>query len=172
MTTILGIDPSLTATTYCRLGEKTHSFGTITTKLKGVERLLFIEEQLQTAVTVDKLDLICLEGYAYARPNQAHQIGELGGAIRKLLWLSKIPWVEIAPAAVKKFATGKGNADKNLVLMNIYKRWGVECANDNQADAYALAKIGWELVEPSDCLPVFQEQVMEKIRAGQEEEGI
>lgn len=171
MITVLGIDPSLTATTYCRLAEKTHSFGTITTKLKGVERLLFIEEQLWKAITVDRLDLICLEDYAFARPNQAHQIGELGGTIRKLLHQSGIPWVAIAPSSIKKFSTGKGNVEKNKVLMHVYKRWGVECANDNQADAYVLAKVAWELMQPGGDLTAFQEQAMINVRERWETNG-
>ena len=43
--------------------------------------------------------------------------------------------------SLKKFLTGKGNAEKNLILMNVYKKYGVECSNDNEADAINIAKL-------------------------------
>ena len=42
---------------------------------------------------------------------------------------------------LKKYATGKGNAKKQEMLMQIYKRWGVEFNDDNAADSYALARL-------------------------------
>ena len=42
---------------------------------------------------------------------------------------------------LKKYATGKGTAKKQEMLLQIYKRWGVEFNDDNAADAYALARL-------------------------------
>jgi crossover junction endodeoxyribonuclease RuvC len=42
---------------------------------------------------------------------------------------------------LKKYATGKGTSKKQEMLMQIYKRWGVEFNDDNAADAYALARL-------------------------------
>ena len=46
----------------------------------------------------------------------------------------------IPPNTLKKFITGKGNAKKELMLLKVYKRWGVEFNDNNMADAYSLAK--------------------------------
>jgi crossover junction endodeoxyribonuclease RuvC len=42
---------------------------------------------------------------------------------------------------LKKFAAGKGNAKKQEMLLQMYKRWGVEFNDDNAADSYALARL-------------------------------
>jgi crossover junction endodeoxyribonuclease RuvC len=41
---------------------------------------------------------------------------------------------------LKKYATGKGTSKKQEMLLQIYKRWGVEFNDDNAADSYALAR--------------------------------
>ena len=87
-------------------------------------------------------DLIVLEGYAYSRGNQAHQIGELGGVIRWLFYdLDRVP-VVIAPAKLKKFVTGKGNANKALVMMEAYKRFAIDVPTTDEVEATALAIMG------------------------------
>lgn len=144
----IGIDASLTGTgVVCLKGDTIASSQRLDTKLKGVERLVAIEERLKHFVNHFNPDLVLLEGYAYAAKNQAHQIGELGGVIRTMLHKHNINWIEVAPPQVKKFATGKGNAQKDLVMLNVYKKWGAEFVSNDEADAYVLAKIGQALGE-------------------------
>lgn len=115
---------------------------------RGVERLEWI---LRRVVDLTRgADLVVIEGYAYARANQAHQIGELGGVIRLALHTRHVPYVEIAPSAVKKYATGKGNAGKELVLVEAVKRLGYEGSDNNEADALwlltmAMDHYGWDV---------------------------
>lgn len=45
------------------------------------------------------------------------------------------------PGAIKKFATGKGNCGKDLMILAVYKKWGVTLENHNAADAYAIAQL-------------------------------
>jgi hypothetical protein len=49
--------------------------------------------------------------------------------------------LQVPPMTLKKYATGKGTAKKQEMLLQIYKRWGVEFNDDNAADAYALARL-------------------------------
>jgi crossover junction endodeoxyribonuclease RuvC len=56
-------------------------------------------------------------------------------------------YLMVAPTALKKFITGKGNAKKELMLMKIFKRYGLEFENNNLADAYALARYGENLIK-------------------------
>jgi len=151
----LGIDPSLTRTGYCCLdgNELDTSFygrgmGIIDAhKLRGTERLIYLEERLWNLITSNKFDLICIEGYSYGSKGRAvFDIGELGGILRLNLHKAKMPWIEIAPATLKKFVTGSGIAEKDMVTMNVMKKWGIECANNNEADAVSLAMIGYYLL--------------------------
>lgn len=152
---VAGIDPSLTGTglVVTQGGELLKAMTIDTDKLRGVERLLHIEGRLRFelkplhSISRKAEWLVCLEGYAYARPNQAHQIGELGGVIRRFLHEERLPWIEISPHSVKKFATGKGNVKKNQVLMYVYKQWGLELDDDNIADAFVLCKMGEAVIK-------------------------
>jgi crossover junction endodeoxyribonuclease RuvC len=156
---IVGIDPSLTGTGIAIL--PSHDIYTIKSKQRGAKRLIEIRDAIQKIIT--DASLVVIENYAYCRANQAHQIGELGGIIRVLLAESGVKWITVAPAQLKKFATGKGNTKKEHILQQVYKRWGVECRTSDEADAFTLAKIGQALVQGVE-LTKFQEEVIKKLK--------
>lgn len=85
-----------------------------------------------------------IESYAFgAKGSRAYQIGELGGIIKYQLADKHHKPSYIPPSAVKKFATGKGNAKKVDVIIGVMKRWGYEPEDndDNLADAFVLAQM-------------------------------
>jgi len=45
------------------------------------------------------------------------------------------------PTELKKFITGKGNAKKQIIIQQVYKKYGIEFEDDNLADAFVLAKM-------------------------------
>lgn len=50
-----------------------------------------------------------------------------------------IPWCEVAPAAIKRYATGKGNASKDEVLAAVVRRYpDVPVMGNDEADALVL----------------------------------
>jgi crossover junction endodeoxyribonuclease RuvC len=109
--------------------------------------------------------LVIVEGFAFARPNQAHQLGGLGYVVRHALWKAQMPWVDVAPAALKKYVTGRGNAQKDAVMRDVYKRWGFEAKDNNVADAFGLWKIGCALLDPTRAgLTKEQRDVVERVR--------
>lgn len=136
----IGLDLSLTAT-----GISTDDDAwTVKVKTTGMQRLHDLSEAvIRTAMpSLDYLTHVFVEGYAFARPNQAHQLGELGGVVRYRLWELGIPYTDVAPACLKKFATGKGNAGKPDML-DASRRAGYEGSNDDNAvDAWFLRQFG------------------------------
>ncbi len=167
MTKVIGIDASLAGTGICSIllaGEETHVSKTITASgdSRGVDRLIDIRDQIcQICSVPSRADLVVIEGYAHDRGNRAHYMGELGGVLRVLLTELKIKWVEVAPAQVKKFATGKGNASKEVVAVGVYKKWRMEFPDNNQCDAYVLARIGAALCgRPGEPLRDYQMEVI------------
>lgn len=160
---IVGIDASLTSTGVAVLNGSLHT-ETIQSKKTGPERLVEIRERIREIVA--GADLIVLEGYAFARPNQSHQIGELGGVLRVMLHELGMKWLEVAPSAVKKFATGKGNAKKEEVAVGVYKRWKKEFVSSDEADAFVLAMIGQAYLTGLEGLTVFQAEVIEALANG------
>jgi len=48
----------------------------------------------------------------------------------------------VPPTNLKKYVTGKGNGvSKSQMLLQVYKKWGVEFNDDNAADSYGLAHL-------------------------------
>ena len=60
-------------------------------------------------------DMVALEGYSYGSSGKVFEIGENMGLLKFRLAACAIPFVSYSPPHVKKYATGKGNAKKELM---------------------------------------------------------
>lgn len=76
------------------------------------ERFLNSAEWAEKLLREHEPSRITLEGYAMGAKGMVFHIGENTGILKQKMWLLKIPFIVPAPSAVKKFATGKGNANK------------------------------------------------------------
>jgi len=187
---VVGIDPSLTSTGIVVL--RNNEIGKALTtknepKLGTIERVRRIYEQINNVIENlstcyvnayigDKRmirweppSLIVIEGFSYGSKGRGvFDIAYLGWRIREELERYRteddIPWLEVSPSQVKQFATGKGNANKEIVLQQVYKRWGVELTDNNQADAYVLAQIGRAYLGEADDLTDFQQKVVRTLK--------
>lgn len=160
---LLALDLSLVSTGFARNWADTEVCsaglaGTITTTgLTGEKRL---QEILRNVFLLCggshespvRPALVGIEGYAYAARNQAHQIGELGGVIRLMLYQHSIPFVVIPPTTVKQFATGKGNAGKDAVLAEAIRRLDYPGSSHDEADARWILEILKRRYVPNDGL--------------------
>jgi Holliday junction resolvasome RuvABC endonuclease subunit len=140
--TVVGLDLSLTSTGICIDGVAE----SLSSQLKGVERLADLAEQVCQRVSSTPHAVVCVEGYSFgSRNSQAHAIGELGGVVRYRLWQLGTPVVDIPPTCRAKFATGRGNAGKDEVVSAISARtgivWAGKGAND-RCDAWILEEMG------------------------------
>lgn len=157
---IAAFDLSLTRPAVCFNGD----LDVVTPDSKGHERLAYIWTWVAT--WVDRADLVAIEGYAYARPNQAHQIGELGGVIRHNLWTHGIPYLDVPPSNVKKYATGKGNASKDDVVDAAYRRGGdlYQGSSNDEADAFWIWALASELAgQPVVEVPAKHREALAKL---------
>jgi crossover junction endodeoxyribonuclease RuvC len=104
---------------------------------KGVERLRWIRDAvLELAAGAD---LVVLEGYSFASKGRAVvSIGELGGVVRLALHEAGLPVVEVSPSSRAKYATGKGNASKDQVLVEAVRRLDYAGHSHDEADALWL----------------------------------
>jgi len=147
---ILGIDASLTNTGIALInlnGKLIHS-DTISPKSKGTYRLIYHESSLEKLIFDYSPQIAVMEGYAYS-PNagMAFNIGELGGIYKTQLWKNRIPLYIVAPTTLKKFATGSGKGDKNKIMLNVYREYGLEFKDDDQTDAFVLSQIGLKILQ-------------------------
>ena len=179
MSLIIGIDPSLTSTGIVVLrGNKVElavttknkpELGTIDRVRLIYERIVDIQENLSDGEKWQAPDLIVIEGFSYgSKGRSVFDIAYLGWRIReeleRLRTEDNIPWLEVPPSQLKKFATGQGNANKEIILQQVYKRWGVEFSDNNQADAYVLAQIGRAYLGGMDDLAAFQLEVIANLK--------
>lgn len=78
-----------------------------------------------------KVEEVFMEGYAYGASGNTFSIGEATGILKHKLWMCDLNLQILQPGAVKKFATGKGNAGKDLM----YKEFKTEPLDFCLADA-------------------------------------
>lgn len=167
MPRVLGIDPSLSGFTIAdawlrplRDGEAPVLMTDLvaipappaTQELTG--RILRLEELARRAIVrirEAEPDAVFLEGYSYNSRGAVVLLGEFGGVFRcRLLEVAMLengfPVYEVPPATLKKFATGKGNANKALVTSALAARFSRTFASDDEADAFGLSQLGLVVV--------------------------
>jgi len=165
----LGVDPSLTGCAVAVIDNKGAFIESqrFNNKLRGVERLIFIREKVYQFTCIYNIQLIGIEGYARGARNRREEAGELGGLLRVIFYECDIPWIDIAPSQLKKFATGKGNTQKDHVLLAIYKKWGIEFKTNDEADAFVAAQVvrAMDLLKHDD-LRKYEIEVLKKLGKG------
>lgn len=109
-----------------------------------------------------------VEGYGYANPHTLATLVEVGTLVRVALLESKIPWLEVPPTSLKKFTTGKGNAKKELMMLEVFKRWGFEAKTNDQADAFALGQFGYSLLGFGSDMPKQNMEAVHTVSMGTE----
>jgi len=154
--TIVGLDLSLTGTGIATEdGEQLAAFP----KLRGLERIVSIRDAVLKETS--NADLVVIEDYAFSRAaSHAHELGELGGVVKVALREEGIAVVLVGPSALKKWATGKGNATKPDMRMARLKRTGVDERDDNKNDAWWLRQLAlYAYGDESLHLPALQAAV-------------
>ena len=162
---IHGIDLSLTGTglvQFTNSGDLV-SLSAFRPKAKdGIARL----DEIATGVVahIEHADLVVIEGLAFMSqtPSALERTG-LWYLIRHWLWQEQIECVSLPPTSLKKFVTGKGNAEKQHMLLEVFKRWNISAADDNQADAYSLGRVGLCLRGVRDPETQAQREVLMKL---------
>lgn len=112
-------------------------------------------------------DIIMIEGMAFMAKNTTSllQIAGLSYLIRILLDEFKWKFCLVSPLTLKKFITGKGKGDKNLIMMQVYKDYGFESLDDNICDSYVLSVCGLALLgKPLKELCVPQKEVINLLK--------
>lgn len=174
----IGIDPSLTSTGVVVLrDEEVLMCETLPNQpsLYLVERVAKILHRVEQVVKLNykrypkESIVIALEGFSYgSKGRSVFDIGYLGWRIRELLINMessfKIKWLLVPPSNLKKYASGKGNCKKEIVIMNVFKRWNQEFEDNNQADAYVLARVAKSYFYPEEDLLEFQKESMEGVK--------
>jgi hypothetical protein len=157
---VLALDLSYTATGIA------HPNGTTTTwwpPNRGDQRLNDAYHCVHRLLEPVTPTLVALEG-PVTRSQAATASGMLHGAVRLALMHYTVPYIVIPPATLKTYATGRGNAPKPDLRMELYKRAGIDLPDDNQVDAYWLRLLTLDLLgEPELHLPQTHRRALAKL---------
>jgi len=146
-----GLDPSFAGTGIVildRQGKIVEQKEISTKKINGdrydiEHRLMNIGNEVESFVSkyLDKIYVCYIEEISFGSAGEASaQLSALNYYIRVYLMTLKINYYTISPGQLKKYITGNGQAKKNLMLKEVFKRWQVDFNSDNLADAYSLAR--------------------------------
>jgi crossover junction endodeoxyribonuclease RuvC len=161
---IIGIDLSLTGTGVCALrdGGRLWTINT-TAKTRTEDRLITIRSAI--AQECGCMDAAIIEGLSYGSVGGAQaERSALHWMVRVDLYQLGIPYVVVTPMSLKKFVCGTAKAEKSMMIREVYRRWGVEASNDNEADAAALAHLGLVYYGQAEHQTVAQHEVIVKLR--------
>lgn len=149
MSFVLGVDQSVRHTGVCVLDYA----GNVRTlclieppkQLEGSRHLVFIRDTLNSILTQTQISVAVMEGYSFNSVNKKFLLGEVGATVKLCIYDTKAVLYDAAPTQLKKFVTGRGDADKAKVITHLKALYGVEIDDDNLADAYGLAQIALQL---------------------------
>jgi Holliday junction resolvasome RuvABC endonuclease subunit len=175
--TIIGIDYSLTSPAVC-VNDGKLKFYYLTTKKKWlgkqskdiigyehknwtdpIERFTYISDFVFNILFTTNNPKIFIEGYSFGSKGQGlFQIAENCGILKYRLLEKGYGYNTIVPSVVKKGATGKGNADKDMMYEAFVKETGIDLKQifdtekvgnpiSDIADSYFIQKVGYENIE-------------------------
>lgn len=136
-----------------RQGEQPRlTYATVDTgKLRGGARLSLLRDLLtaELGLLLRELpdltpQLAIIESGAYSASGRVFQLGGASAIAQLVMMDLEIPYLEATPQQLKKFATRRQDADKDLVRDAIVERWGItdEISHD-EADAAVAATLAY-----------------------------
>ena len=142
---ILAIDPA----TRCGWAHCCGQSGTWDLSIRRDEsagmRLIRFRGKLQEIYEDVGIDLVVYEAARHAAAKMQGALvvqAELQGVLKAWCEDNRIQYRGVSPASIKRGATGKGNANKEMVLKAAIARWpAVKINDDNQADALWLLEL-------------------------------
>jgi crossover junction endodeoxyribonuclease RuvC len=164
---IVGLDPSLTGFGIAASsGEGLTRLHRITSKLRGHERIAFILAELTAWCQGAHLAVVerPVLGRQAAMGTAMGLIG-LNHLIRQRLWEMGIPYAEVSPPTLKKFATGDASADKIAMVAAAIRRFpALDITSSDTADALWACAAGCERYgQPLAKMPATQVEALRSV---------
>ena len=145
----IGIDRSLSATGVALVkNNKCIESFEICGKEYGGDRLYNLGISILNTVLKYKIKytdiIVIMEDYAFgANSRSVTGIAEIEGVLRFLFKIKNIDYIHISPTSLKKYITGSGASKKDMMVMFVLKKFGIQASSNNTADAISLAYLGY-----------------------------
>jgi len=108
----------------------------------GWDRVLHITSRIMEVHSEFKPDHVVVEDLFVGHASSAIALAQVSLIVQFFFWQEGIAIHKIPATSLKKWLCGSGTAKKELMLMQVYKQFGVTAKNNNEADAIALARLG------------------------------
>lgn len=172
---VVGLDLSLTATGVATIANGIAETRTLkpAPKMLAHERLAWVVQEVWEYAgrfQFDLVDLVVVEGPSYGNQGSGRQSGHheragLWWLMTHTLWEHGSYTAVVPPAALKKYATGKGSAGKDAVLLATARRFPNFAGDNNEADALWLAAMGADhLGEPVVAMPAAHRAALDAVK--------
>lgn len=110
---------------------------------------------------------IVMEDYAAGAIGKTNEIAECTGILKwyliKKVGILPKNLILCSPQHLKMFVCSKGNAHKNLVIKEVFKKWNFDTNDDNKADAFVLWRISRAL-DGLDKITSYQVDIIDRIK--------
>jgi len=147
---VVGVDLSLTSTAVSANHLDSSALHVKRIRSKGskedglsdhIDRLNTLAVQVCSAVLSVKPALVFMEDMMFgtAKDTSAHRRSGLWWMVASMLYREGVPMVAVPPTSLKKWATGKGNASKDMVLAAGVRKWPDTVSQNDEADAAWLS---------------------------------
>jgi Holliday junction resolvasome RuvABC endonuclease subunit len=108
----------------------------------------FLKKTYGDRFSLDNIRLVLIEScFIGASSKVGMNLSELHGIIKEWVLLQDLEAATISPQSLKYFVIDKkmdSKIKKNLIMKEIYKKYDVDLSDDNQADAFVLARMAYE----------------------------
>lgn len=113
-----------------------------------------------------RVELVMIEApIAYLKGESMLRLAGLAAVVRQALYDDGVPFLDVQPATLKIYATGKGSAGKYEVIRAAEKRLGYEGLSDDEADALWLRAMGADLLGvPVTYLPDHHRRALNTLK--------
>lgn len=171
MHTFVGLDFSLSATGWYVIDAKGWRGGVISPpdKMVGVQRLDFLDRSLRATLASELTSgenvAVCIEDcFVSSNGKVTIALAQWQGLARTTLWRAGLGFFVASPITLKQFVTGDTNAKKEHVMLSLFKTWGKEIRDNNEADACGLALIAQaKSGVPIRALSAVQKKSVERV---------
>jgi crossover junction endodeoxyribonuclease RuvC len=140
---ILALDPA----THCGWATRT-AYGVWNLSVKKDEsdgmRLIRLKSKLLEILKTEGIELVVFERPGGLHTNPIMVQSQIQGTIMLVCEENKIQYRAYSSGEIKKFATGKGNANKYAMILAAEKKYGYKGDDDNEADALHLLHLAQE----------------------------
>ena len=186
MSVIVGLDLSLTGTGMCRIEDGKATWAVFGTTSKQPKKEPPVPEHVWEIMRIRAIlgkirefangaTLVAVEEFAFGIQGAgARTNAGLGFVVRYWLLQEWIPFITIGTAQVKKFAVGRSSekgpdgkmrgVPKEIIIREVFERWGYRVDENNQADAVVLAMAASTLVGNRQASTAGEKAVLVELR--------